>query len=309
MNNDLDKYKGCLVGLAIGDCLGAPFEFKSAENIKAYFGNHELDMIDFAMFNETFPAGYYTDDTSMMICLAESLVEKGFDIKDQFDRYKKWLLEGYATPFGKDSYGVGQQTFKALRNPLLKYKEMDGFDHKAGGNGSLMRSAPIGLMYKDYKEIIEKSLTSSFVTHNYFMAGWCCAVLNLAIRLILEGYNKEEIPAKIPLLCDDLPEEIKEILETNFDLMENYHGKISGYSLDTLRIAFWSWQKSENYTDCIKKTILLGHDTDTFAAVAGSLAGSYYGYESIPGDWAKKLINGERIIELANRIFGKSEAK
>ena len=194
MDNDSNKYKGCLVGLAIGDCLGAPFEFKSPENLQVYFANHELDMIDFSMFNETFPAGYYTDDTSMMICLAESLVEKGYDIKDQFARYQKWLLEGYATPYGKDSYGVGQQTFKSLRSPLLELEAMNGFNHKAGGNGSLMRCAPIGLKYENYQEIIEKSLISSYATHNYFIAGWCCAVLNLAIRLISVSYTHLTLP-------------------------------------------------------------------------------------------------------------------
>ena len=303
MDNDSNKYKGCLVGLAIGDCLGAPFEFKSPENLQVYFANHELDMIDFSMFNETFPAGYYTDDTSMMICLAESLVEKGYDIKDQFARYQKWLLEGYATPYGKDSYGVGQQTFKSLRSPLLELEAMNGFNHKAGGNGSLMRCAPIGLKYENYQEIIEKSLISSYATHNYFIAGWCCAVLNLAIRLILEGNRKEIIPNKIIELCgDDLPEEISEVLSHNFVLMDKYHSKISGYSVDTLRIAFWSWQTSENYEESIKKVILLGHDTDTFAAVTGALTGCYYGFDSIPTTWTQKLLNNDHIIDLAEKL-------
>ncbi len=111
----LDKFTGCLVGLACGDYLGMPVEFMSRASVQKHFGDLGVRPTDcHHRGGKPRPAGYYTDDTAMTICIAESLIEKGFDIEDQFERFKRWLHEGYATPDGDKAFGVGQNTLRAL---------------------------------------------------------------------------------------------------------------------------------------------------------------------------------------------------
>jgi len=304
----IDKYRGTLIGLALGDVLGVPFEFWKKENVARYFDSHEFEVKDFSVGNLSFPAGFYSDDTSMMICLAESLIEKGFDIIDQFERYQKWFLFGYATPFDDQSYGIGQQTLKALSRKI-DFNRKDGMDERAGGNGSLMRCSPIGLLYyKQYSAIKEKSFLSSYITHNYHIAGWTCVILNTIISLIIEGVPREKILSNVKIILDkSIPDEIHEVINLDFQKMNYYDYPISGYSVDTLRIALWSWLTSENYLESIKKVILLGNDTDTFGAVTGAISGCYWGYEKIPSDFKLKIIKHDYILNLAERIFYKVE--
>lgn len=300
-----DKFRGCLIGLAIGDALGTPFEFWRKEKVIEYLKNNELKLVSFQRGEVRYPAGFYTDDTSLTLCLAISLIEKGFSLDDQFERYYKWLTEGYLTPLGF-CYGVGQQTFRALNKGLKSGDLLDGSDEKAGGNGSLMRSAPLGLYYQgNLDEIKEKSLLSSYITHNNLIAGWSCVVLNSIISLILENKQKDEILQFISsYFSKEIPKEINDCLTLDYQSLGNeYPFQVSGHSLDTLRIALWSWQTSDNFETSIKKVITLGNDTDTFGAVTGSLAGCYYGYAEIPDRWKRKVIKGNYIKSLALQLI------
>lgn len=296
----IDKYKGCLVGLAIGDALGAPFEFWNREKINEYLSTHELSLIAFKRGEMIFPAGFYTDDSSMMLCLSSSLLENGFDLKNQFERYQKWLSHGYMTPHGDRSYGVGQQTLKALMTEFPDIEQLAGKNQKAGGNGSLMRTAPIGLHYQgNYNEIRDKSLLSSYITHDYVLAGWTCVVFNTMLSLIIEGVSKELLlNATLDIHGDDIPQELIQIMSLDYSQQEFVY-PVSGYCIDTMRIALWAFLPSENYLDTVRKCLSLGNDTDTFAAIAGAMAGCYYGYKEIPTSFRDVIINHDLICELA----------
>ncbi|MFA5128016.1 MAG: ADP-ribosylglycohydrolase family protein [Patescibacteria group bacterium] len=310
-NNEyiLNQYKGCLSGLAVGDVLGTPFEFWKKENVAQYLRDDKLVIKDFSYGDVGFPAGFYSDDTATMICLAESLIEKDFNIDDQFERYRQWYQNGHATPFKDRCYGIGQQTLKSLAKKI-DLNKMDGTDVTAGGNGCLMRCAPIGLYYRgNYKDIKEKSLLSSYLTHNYNIAGWACVVLNSIISLVAEGTPRNNILPEIQsIFGNTLPNEIQDVLDINYISINNYEYPVSGYSVDTLRIAIWAWLTSKNYIDGITKVILLGNDTDTFAAVTGAIAGCYYGYDSIAREYAEKVINNDYIVNLAEKIYNKQNA-
>ena len=301
----LNQYRGCLIGLAVGDILGAPFEFLSADNVDMVLNKQTLESRGFRFRDRVYPAGYYTDDTSLMICLAESLIQRGFDQDDQFLRYKSWLLNGYATPLGDTCYGIGLHTLDVLsKQTMLDVEKMDGSEEEAGGNGSIMRCAPIGLLYYcNYPEIQSKSLLSSYVTHNNLIAGWSCVVLNSIISMIIEGKNKNEILPKILALFPGAPDEIKELLALDFSRSSKYSWNVSGYSLDTLRIAIWSWQHSTSFGESIEQVIRLGDDTDTFAAVTGAITGTEYGYGAIPETWRDTIINKEWILSLADSLY------
>ncbi len=311
-----DKYKGCLIGLAIGDALGAPFEFWRQEKISEYFSLHELELVNFQRGDIEFPAGFYTDDTSMMLCLASSLVENEFDLEDQFRRYQKWLNEGYMTPFGDRCYGIGQQTLKALIADFPQLEKLTGENYRAGGNGSLMRCAPIGLLYqRNYNEIRDKSLLSSYITHNYSTAGWTCVVFNTILSLIIDGVSKTStLDAVMDKFGEQIPQELIDVLSLDY-LKVDFQYPVGGYCVDTLRIALWAWITSENYADTIMKCFSLdnvddseGNDTDTFAAVAGALAGCYYGYEKIPIGLTNEILNHRIIYSLANELFDASDS-
>lgn len=310
MKNDAENnYYGCIIGLAIGDVLGAPFEFWKKENVAEYLAINRLELFDFTRGDQKFPAGFYTDDTSQALCLAKSLIENGFDVEDQMSKYRKWLFEGYLTPLGR-AYGVGQHTLRALSRKNSTNDLYDGSEIKAGGNGSLMRCPPVGLYYQgNLDEIEAKSLLSSYITHNNIIAGWSCVVLNSMISLIIDGHAKEEIPRLVAnSFSDKMPGEIRDCLTADYQKIgSKYPFPISGYSLDTLRIAIWSWQTSNDYEESIMKVVLLGNDTDTFAAVTGALVGCYYGQQSIPQKWLQKLMRKDDIIEIAEHLYQKSK--
>jgi ADP-ribosyl-[dinitrogen reductase] hydrolase len=301
-----DKYKGCLVGLAVGDALGAPLEFWLREEVIEYVQNKGLEMVQFKNGSVTYGLGFYTDDTAMTICLAESLIEKGFDLDHQIDLFKKWLIEGYATPEGRGSYGVGQQTLKCL---LMKgngfRRGVDSTNENASGNGTLMRIAPIALKYNgNFDEIKEKSLHASYLTHNNEVAGWACVVLNTLISLSIEGREKREsMDIVLNMYEREMPNEILQLMKHDYENWDEYMHPISGYSVDTLRIALWAWLTSKNFEDSIKKAILTGNDADTFAAVTGSLAGACYGFSGIPNRWSDNLARNSYIENLASRIY------
>lgn len=306
----ISKYKGCMVGLACGDYLGAPVEFSmSREQVEHFFGGKKLLVLECADQSDVrrIP-GHYTDDTSMALCLAESLVEKGFEVSDQFIRYRRWLLDGYNTPFGDKAYGVGQHTFKMLF-ALDENSLPDGLNHKEGhgGNGALMRCAPIGLSYHyDMAELKDKSFRAAIITHNNSDAAWSCVVLNAFIACALRGYNKKDFVRVFFDHFPEVPENISGILERFNDesyLSDEYDNQ--GYTLDTLRIALYSFFKTDDFEGAVTEAVFFGGDADTQGAVAGALAGAYYGYENLPESWVKTLINRDHIEGLAEKMLDK----
>ena len=318
MNKTLhDRYLGTLFGLAYGDAFGAPFEFWNADKIQEHFADSDLVLQPFMRGNQEFPAGFTTDDTSQMICLAESLLENGFDLEDQFDRYYRWLNVGYGSA-GGSAYGIGQHTVKVLlagKEKAMRMSSFDGSDHKAGGNGALMRSATLALYYSkldlDFTslyghDLIEKTIYSTYVTHNNKVNAWMCAIFNLAIMLILWGVEKQKLLFKVQSLLDnqlELPPEINEVLNFEYTDANRDQLTISGYAPDTLKIAFWGFLTTDNYLVSIRKVMELGRDTDTFAAVTGALAGSYYGYEHIRKQVKEELVMHNRIKKIAEDFF------
>lgn len=293
---------GCLVGLACGDYLGLPMEGERQEKVET----ENVQPRSFIYHHEKYPAGYYSDDTSMAICLAESLTEKGFDVKDQLSRYKKWLKSGYDTPLGDKAFGVGKRTARSLTYYMPDtIPHEPRFTKEETGNGALMRCAPVGIKYRRQKEkLIEYSIESAIVTHNNLYAAWSCVVANLFIAYAFEGVDKEDLVGKVLAEDLELPEGIKEILgedlHTKKKSLSNY-----GHSLDTLRIAVRCFLENDSFETTVKAAIDYGGDTDTQGAVTGSLAGAYYGYRAIPQDWKHKLINRSKIEKLAEKLVGK----
>lgn len=295
------RIRGAIYALACGDYLGLPVEFHAKAQVYEFFDNQQVVPVKMKVRGVQ-SLGYYTDDTSMMLCLAESLLEKGFDTKDQFRRYKKWAKEGYLSADGKRQFGIGQNTYRKLlnQNPDDIPTEIKS-NEREGGNGALMRCLPIGIIYSDdIEEIVDKSILSALVTHNITIAVWTTVVFNVYVSYALSGIDRSNFFSKLEKeqFYLKVPREIKTVLERISTLKES-ELKVTGYSLNTLEVALYCFFHTNSLKDAISLSILQGGDTDTQGAVTGGLSGAYYGFDAIPDEWVKYLLRKdvfERII-------------
>jgi ADP-ribosylglycohydrolase len=297
-----DRYLGALIGLAVGDALGAPYEGKPAGTFEvgdemSGGGTHGLQ------------PGEWTDDTSLALCLATSLLEcEGFNPKDQMDRYLRWLRDGYLSSSGR-AVGSGRTVAAALERYAETGEPLAGStDPNTAGNGSLMRLAPIPLyLIHDGARAKELAAQMSRTTHAAAEAVDACRYMTGLIVGALRNESKESLlsdlysPAYNYWLFQDLAltPRIDAIARGVYKFKEARQLPASGYVVDTLEAALWAFHNSDNFADGVLLAVRLGNDTDTTAAVYGQLAGAFYGYEAIPAPWRKALAHRLKIEEIA----------
>jgi ADP-ribosylglycohydrolase len=304
MKKEQDRYLGCLIGLAVGDALGTTLEFKSPGSFKPI-----KDMVGGGPFG--LKPGEWTDDTSMALCLAESLIEcKGFDPQDQMRRYLKWYREGYLSSNGR-CFDIGNTVRQALTRFERTGDPFSGStDPQSAGNGSIMRLAPVPMFYvNSLLQAIEKSGESSRTTHGAVAAVDACRYLGALIVGALNGTPKEELLADhyspVPGYWSQKPlvTEIDEIASGSFKRREPPEIQGTGYVVKSLEAALWAFYKSKTFDEECLLAVNLGDDADTTGAVYGQLAGACYGLEAIPRSWRDKLVQGELILSMAEKIF------
>jgi len=298
----IKRFKGCLLGLAVGDAVGTTVEFKNPDS---FFPVD--DMTGGGPFK--LEAGQWTDDTSMALCLATSLIENGYDVKDQMDRYVRWMDEGYMSSNGR-CFDIGFTT----RNALNDYKDSgDPYSGDSGGslkgNGSLMRLAPVPMYYaEDTVLAIEKSGDSSKTTHGDTTCVDACRFFGALIVGALFGVDKERLLRPYGWIPEQywkdspLHPEIDEVAAGSFKVKEPPFIKGSGYVVRSLEAALWAFYHTDNFKDAILDAVNLGDDADTTAAICGQIAGAYYGVDDIPEDWLNKLTMKEEIEEMAVKL-------
>lgn len=292
-----DKYLGTLLGLAVGDAVGTAVEFMPRGSFEPV-----TDMVGGGPFN--LKAGEWTDDTSMALCLAESLIEcNGFDARDQMDRYLSWYQDGHLSSNGK-CFDIGNTTVSALRSYKLTDNPYSGStDPMAAGNGSLMRLSPIPLYYSsDIEEAIGFASLSSTTTHGAIICDDACKYFSSLITGALIGIRKDLLLSDeyyIAPLCD----EIREIAKGSYKNKTEDEISGSGYVVHTLEAALWSFYNSNSFEEGCLKVVNLGDDADTTGAVYGQIAGAYYGIDGIPKKWLDKLVKRELIEKFANDLF------
>ncbi|HET7389198.1 MAG TPA: ADP-ribosylglycohydrolase family protein [Nitrososphaeraceae archaeon] len=304
-----DQYRGCLLGLAIGDALGTTLEFSSPGSFTPI-----KDIVGGGPFH--LKAGEWTDDTSMALCLAESLItKKGFDPIDQMERYLKWFKDGYLSSNGI-CFDIGITTLSSL----MKFKETrepycGPTDEYTAGNGSLMRLAPVPLFYANNPEIgIMMSGESSRTTHQAPVAIDACRYLGALTIGLVNGNStkkdkKEEILSPfyspIPRYWDRNPVtfELIDVINGSFKRLSPPDIKGSGYVLKTLEAALWAFYCSNTFEEGCLMAVNLGNDSDTTGAIYGQLAGAFYGGIGIPKRWLSTLAYKEKIIEIADEIY------
>ena len=300
----IERYKGSLLGLAAGDALGTTLEFRSPGSFEPL-----KDMIGGGPFR--LKPGQWTDDTSMALCLAESLIEcRGFDLIDQLERYVRWYREGYLSSTGR-CFDIGNTTRSALvRFEQSREAYCGSTDKWSAGNGSIMRLAPVPLFYaRNPKEAIEKSGESSLTTHGAPNAVDACRYLGGLLVGAVNGVSKEHLLSEGYNPCgenwkeNDLSSEIYDIVCGSFKHLQPPEIKGSGYVVKSLEAALWAFYKSETFESGCLMAVNLGDDADTTGAVYGQLAGAYYGIEGIPAAWLAKLSYRQLIEQYAERIY------
>ncbi|MCX8063216.1 MAG: ADP-ribosylglycohydrolase family protein [Anaerolineales bacterium] len=295
------RFEGCLLGLACGDALGASVEFKPPGSFAPI-----TDMVGGGPFN--LKPGQYTDDTAMALCLADSLVScRGFNARDQMERYCRWRDEGLWSSTGV-CFDIGYTTAAALRRFEQSGDPYSGStDPLTSGNGSLMRLAPIPMFYvEDLQKVVFYAAESSRTTHASREAVDACRLFAVMIALALRGEAKHVILFETYeryFRDEDLAPAIAEIARGCYRYKKEADITASGYVVNTLLAALWSFWQAENFRQAILLAANLGHDSDTTAGVCGQIAGAYYGVEKIPRSWLSCLARAEEIRQLANRLY------
>jgi ADP-ribosylglycohydrolase len=306
-----DRYRGALLGLAVGDALGTTLEFKAPGTFKPI-----TDMIGGGPFG--LEPGQWTDDTSMALCLAESLIEKrSFEPKDQMDRYCRWWREGYLSSTGT-CFDIGVTVRKSLESYLRTGEPFAGStDPFTAGNGSLMRLAPVPLAFRaNFGLAIHNAGESSRTTHGAPSAVDACRYFAGLLLGALGGRSKEEILSAFFCLGPErdywrrhaLLPAIAEIANGSFKQKEPPEIIGSGFVVRSLEAALWAFHRSDSFREGALRAVNLGNDADTTGAIYGQLAGAYYGVNAIPQDWIERLALRELISEKATPLFDFSNA-
>lgn len=296
----IDRFTGCLIGLACGDAIGGPAEFYRRGRFTPITG-----MQGGGKFK--LQAGEWTDDTAMSLCLAESLVEcQGMNVLDQMQRYWRWADEGYHST-RSTAFGVGKTVAEALcsfhrtGNPLAGPTRP-----RSSGNGSIMRLAPVAMYFHGRPEILlDAAELSSRTTHGSEECVAACRFMAAILHRCLEGVStKEETLSWASTLI--LPKELSRLADQRFRHADISEIQGTGYVVDSLEAALWCFWHTETYEEAVLQAANLGDDTDTTAAVCGQIAGAYYGISTIPLPWLASLHSIEHITQMAESLFQSS---
>lgn len=301
----INRAKGSLLGLAIGDAIGTTVEFQKRDSFDPL-----TDMIGGGPFDLN--PGEWTDDTSMALCLGYSLFEKGLNLKDQLDKYCLWYKKGLFSSNGK-CFDIGISTREALDFYIQKSEFIKDVGENAG-NGSIMRLAPVALYFSTDESnknglqlLLKAARLSSITTHPNEKCIESCAALALIInRALNKKYSDKD--KFLDFEENDLLEqinnnEVKNILKGSFKEKTRDDISSSGYVLHSLEAALWSFYNTNNFRDAILLAANLGHDADTIAAICGQISGAYYSYSYIPVKWLNKLKDKNKIEKLAEDLM------
>lgn len=303
-----ERYLGSILGLAAGDAVGTTLEFRSPGTFSPL-----EDMVGGGPFG--LEPGGWTDDTSMALCLAASLLEAGrFDLTDQVDRYLRWWREGYMSSTG-ECFDIGNTVRGALARYSRSGDPLSGCTHyRSAGNGSLMRLAAVPLLYRRRPRLaIERSGLSSRTTHGAktavdacrYMAALLVGALNGVGRDVLLGERYEPVPGywkERPLVP-----EVDEVACGSFRRRNPPEIRGTGYVVKSMEAALWALDRSTSFREGCLMAANLGDDADTTAAVYGQLAGALYGVNGIDSLWLDRLVHRDLLEDTADRLYRLAE--
>ena len=285
--------KGAMLGLIVADALGVPFEFKNRDTFKV------TGMVGGGTHNQ--PVGTWSDDSSMTLATLDSFIKKDkIDMNDIMRKFLAWFKDYTYCPHGV-CFDIGHTVVTALGryDERSLFGDCDptrcgGRGFKDNGNGSLMRILPIAFVEHTVQDILDLSS----LTHAHEIALMSCRLYVQLAENLMNGMSKEDAITHLTCCIDECE---------NIPKMKGYPResiKSSGYVIDSFEAAVWSFVNSESYSECVIKAVELGEDTDTVAAIAGGLAGIYYGIggeKGVPEEWIDTLARKDWIMEMLDK--------
>ncbi|HJV35908.1 MAG TPA: ADP-ribosyl-[dinitrogen reductase] hydrolase [Geomonas sp.] len=287
----MSRARGAFLGLAIGDALGAPAEFMTRGEIASKYGVLR-DMVGGGWLR--LKPGQVTDDTEMSLCIARAIASVGgWSLPAVADNFATWLRS--------KPIDVGDTCRRGIRNYMLKGALETPPNEWDGGNGAAMRNLPVSLFTLGSEEMLETcTLQQAHVTHNHPLSDAASIYLGRLLHLALDGRSLNQMRREVEELIVRFP---------NF-VFDPYKGLATGYVVDTMQTVFHCFFKARNFELCVIDAVNQGGDADTTGAIAGALAGAYFGEEHIPARWIKKL--DKRLVlelrELAEQLVRLSPA-
>nr|WP_276594490.1 O-acetyl-ADP-ribose deacetylase [Nannocystis bainbridge] len=302
---------GCLLGAVVGDALGVPVEFRSREQLSA-------DPVTGVRGHGTYdqPPGTWSDDSSLLLATADSLIHNGYDPPDMMARFLTWLKGQAYTPHGA-VFDVGIATRSAIARHAhgAPASEWGCRSERDNGNGSLMRIAPLSLFTRALApaEIVRCSMEVSGLTHAHPRSQLCCAYFSLLLAQVVQGRPlAQAMTTASQQLAPFVPDAEREVLAAILDgsIVEAPASAIrgSGYVVHCLEASLWCAANHPSYEAAVLAAINLGEDTDTTAAVTGALAGAMHGRAAIPEAWLRALASREYVETLCERLVARIEA-
>lgn len=306
MNLSTEQITAVMLGHAVGDALGVPVEFCEREELAE---EPVTDMEGYGTY--PYPAGSWSDDTSMSLAALDSLAEGQLDFDDIMVKFGEWYYHDRYTPTG-EMFDVGNTCSYAIDSYFVSHKSVEecGLAGECfNGNGSIMRIHPF-VLYAYAKQMpvdawLDVIGQASALTHAHDRSKVGCLIYAFVLMDLLDqgrgGIEDGLKKARQNLnTCAEFSR-YDRIFQKDFATLPCDEIKSSGYVVDTLEAALWCLLTTDNYRDCVLKAVNLGDDTDTVAAVAGGLAGALYGYDAIPSEWLDTLQHRDDIEEMCER--------
>lgn len=299
-----DRQRGALWGLAVGDALGTTVEFEPPGSFAPV-----ADIAGGGPFG--LEPGQWTDDTSMALCLAESIVERGgFDPADQMRRYVRWWREGHLSATGR-CFDIGNQTRAALAAFAATGEPFSGaVAERNSGNGSLMRLSPVAIGFRrDPERAVALGAESSRTTHGSRLCVDSCRYFAGLLVGAMDGADKQTLlsagyaPAPNASGAQALETRVAAIANGSFRKKQPPDIRGTGFVLDCLEAALWSVWNNDTFESAVLAAVNLGEDADTTGAVCGQLAGALYGKSGIPASWLNKVARPDWLERYANALI------
>ena len=300
-----ERILGGLWGAVVGDALGVPVEFKSRGEIQE---DPVIEMRGHGIHDQE--AGTWSDDSSLLICTVDSLLNHEFSTEDMGTRFLKWYENGFWAAHG-EIFDVGLTTTDALiriRNGVAAERAGGREEHNKS-NGSLMRILPVALRFANdpVPILLERIGRASSITHAHECCQMACGFYALVVKQLLEGLEpgrayqvgREGLFEAFSANC-----ELKQFECVSQDLSRKQEDWVvsTGYVIHTLTASLWCLLTTDNYRDCVLKAVNLGGDTDTTGCVAGGLAGLAYSLNAVPLNWIHQLARQPELEDLFNRF-------
>ncbi|MEE4382812.1 MAG: ADP-ribosylglycohydrolase family protein [Pseudomonadales bacterium] len=297
MSEPTDRAIGCFLGLACGDAVGTTVEFRPRGSFEPL-----TDMVGGGPFG--LEPGQWTDDTSMALCLAESLLETGcFDPVDQLRRYVRWFREGHLSATG-ECFDIGNTVRMALHRFEETGRPDSGpTDPRMAGNGSIMRLAPVALFAHPDPEAVDRLCAeSSRTTHGAEEAIAACRMLGAVLHHLLRGASRDEALHSIEPR-DWMSPALQSVARGEWRAKGEAAIRGSGYVVESLEAAFWCFHRARSFEEAVLLAANLGDDADTTAAVVGQLAGAHFGQRGIPERWRLCIYGTDRFVDWSKRLI------